>query len=136
MPLGKIIPRSGLDLEFIALSGAPCAPGSVWQDISRPGKHGLAARDLGRRGEPFEMIGTRDHADGTAAQNFHYDLQAAAGDLVTLVDDFSNSWLDVLIHRVIMVEQRKIAVAVGGLTSGGGTVLTVHRFIMQITSEE
>jgi len=127
----KIRSRDGTEFEFIALSGTVQKPGPVLEDLSRPGVNGTALRDLGMRGQPFELIGFRDFDDAFDADEFFAGLQAAARDTVILTDDFNMIYGSVALLSVMRIDQRKIASVVGGL-SLAPTVLMTLRIIAQV----
>lgn len=118
--------------QFISLRGQVAEPTLQLEDISRPGVNGVAVREVHRRAEPFEMIGTRDADDTAAANTLLSELQALQGKLVTLIDGYGVTWNNVVVWKAQRVNNDKILKAAGGVSTNKGALLTV-RFLMQLT---
>ena len=128
------------EFAFITLKGEPRSIGKTLEEISRPGVDGHAFRVSAKRSPPFEMIGVRDFDDSLALDNFYGEMiSKIQGQLCSYVDDFGSTNgslggdpFTVICHEVEPLPRRKIATAVGGLSTNK-TVLGAFRFVLQLT---
>jgi hypothetical protein len=131
MPGGSI--TSGANtFDFITLRGTPQSQGMIVEELPRPGVDGQAYRELGRRAEPFEMIGVRDVESDAAARHWIVALRQLQGTLVTVTDDFAITTPNVMLLLAAPLERKPLLAAAGGLTTGA-TRLVILRFLMQLT---
>lgn len=120
------------DFAFITLKGQVQPFGLAVEDITRAGVDGVAYREMALRAPPFELIGIRDHDDFDAAAGFVQDISALQGRLVTIVDDYSREFPNVLMLSAVRLDLRPILSAVGGIRPNPKAMLTM-RFVMQLT---
>lgn len=132
MPVSTLTPTAGPAVAFISLRGAVQLPALQVEEITRPGMDGIAVRQLGQRGTPFEMIGVVDCDDTSAAEVTMARLAAMKGTIVTLYDDFGEGFGDVLVLEVARLAKQTLRAAVGGRSTSKGVLLSV-RLVMVIT---
>jgi hypothetical protein len=123
----------GSPVTFITLKGQVQPPGLMTEDISRPGVNGSAFRELQVSGEPFEMRGLRDCLNAADAKAKFALLKAMQGKTVTVVDDYGQSWTDVMLLSVEKAEQNALVLAAGGVQASATALLAV-RFVMQVAT--
>lgn len=120
---------------FICLRGAvPLYPGEEVEDVSRPGKDGVAARRRGKRGDLFTLLGVRDHTSAANANTFNKELKALEGTIVALEDDHAISYANVLLIKADTILFKKVAIASGGVSGGTVTHVTYHRITMRLAA--
>lgn len=64
------------DFEFIAIHGEPLAPREQLDVIQRPGVDGTGFLQIGRRGEPFELLTMDDAETRQIAEDMLVDYRA------------------------------------------------------------
>jgi len=109
-------------INYITLGGELPKAGLSVRDISRPGVHGLAVKDIGNRGALRHVVGTVD-TSAAALVALINAIEAQRGQVVTLVDEFGNSRANVVVMGARARDPQKQSLIVGGLT--GGDVLVV-----------
>jgi hypothetical protein len=125
------------DYPFLALHGSVQLAGMMLEQISRPGTDGHAFRQVGRRAEPFEMVGIFDRGNGVSPYDANpLRLSQLRGAVVTVFDDHGTRFDDVVVLEVTKVEEQRIAAIVGGLMDTGvATTLESVKFSMISTAE-
>jgi hypothetical protein len=124
--------------DFISLKGQIAVTRQTVQEITRPGVDGHAYRLTGKRADPCELVGVRDFADYPSAQAGLESLRKCCGELVIVLDDFGNTYTDVMLLDVQVANRQPALSAVGGLTSPPTVdrALVTFRFRVQHTDTE
>lgn len=113
-------------IPFISLRGLVQPITMALEDISRPGVDGQAFRQMALRSPPFEMLGVVDCDDFAAARSLIQNLGELQGGTVSVTDDFGSTFDNVMLLRVAPEQTRPALIAVGGVSSGKGAILTVR----------
>lgn len=92
---------------------APDPPGTVLEEISRPGVDGHEYRDQGERSEPFTVTALVDVTSAAAAAAMIETVKALQGTLVTVYDDRSQQYDETCVERVRCQGIREVKTAVG-----------------------
>lgn len=125
------MPASLGGTAFITLKGHRDPPDAQIEDISRTGVNGTEKRFLQKRGKEFEMVGHVDVTDLAAGRALFLTLHALRGTVVSVTDDFGDSFTADLID-VDRQSLRATPVAAGGVSGNPGALLVV-RFRLQQT---
>ena len=120
------------DISFITIKGTPRPMGMETEPLTRPGVDGTAFRELGTRGQPFQVTTIVDVDDAADAKTALESYAALRATLVTLTDDLGNSWANVMVIDVEPIEVKAVESGVGGLSQTGG-VLVSARWTLQCT---
>lgn len=108
--------------------GAPELPGEECEILMRPGVDGISVRTIGKRAQPFQLIGQRDVLDLSTAHDLHATYQGMRGKIYTLTWNGIN-WtaqhnVQIVVLRVHSVRMERISTPVGGLVSGAKIWMT------------
>jgi hypothetical protein len=129
---------NGGTFPFISISGEFKRSGQTLEDITRKGTDGQAFRLTGQRGEMFDVEATVDLTDYPTAQSLWDSLIALRGSIVTIVDDFGQSFDQIIVHNVGRPKQRPGLSAVGGVNSnspvGQARSISTFRLTLQDTT--
>ncbi len=125
------ITHNGTPYEFLSLRGEVQTPGQIVEDITRPGVDGHAWRRAGLRGRPFDLVGERDVSNASAAKSDMLAMQSMRGRVVTLYDENGSYYGEVTCLDVEKLGEKRIAGAIGGITSNATILLSV-RFTLQL----
>ena len=86
--------------EMISIQGRPAHLGESVEEITRPGADGHAWKYQGLRSEQRQLTTVSDFASAGAARAEMAGYAALKGQLVTIVDDFGQTYTDVMILDV------------------------------------
>jgi len=98
---------------FTFLSGPiVLANGEVVEDITRANVDGVAYKKRGKKGIIFTKRAINDFESVTDAWTAHKNYTALKGELVTLIDDYSYSWANIMVldWRLILLKQSPVIV--------------------------
>ncbi len=111
--------------NLISLRMTPDRPGTQVETIVRPGVDGVAFRDLGSRGEPFDALAVVDCDDAAAATAVTETLKALQGHLVDAEDDHGETYTDLMLLQVRILARKAIKSAAGGVSETKGVLMRV-----------
>jgi hypothetical protein len=118
-------------LNFKFLTGLPEPGGMNLDEITRANADGVALREIGKRGGPVELVSFVDVA-ANAVQSTIESYHALRGTLVSIVDEFNNTWSNVAVLKVSVSQAKKVGTVIGGINSG--TVILEARWTVQSTA--
>jgi len=101
----------------------PDRPGTQVETIVRPGVDGVAFRDLGSRGDPFDALAVVDCDNAAAAPALAVTLKALQGTLIEAEDDHGQTYTNLMLLQVRVLARRAIKTAVGGVSSTKGVLM-------------
>lgn len=119
-------------VQFHTLKRDPRTPGERAEVVTRPHVSGTAIKKVGKKGDPFRMVGVVDLLVASRVA-FIASLQALRDKAVTVVDDFGASWTNVF---VLAVDHDTVAAsgAVGGQLAGAAEIILTATFTCIDTS--
>ena len=88
------------------------------QDISRPGIHGADWKQLGIRGEPFNLRTILDCVDPPAVRAAKIAYRNQVGRLVSITDPRGATWLNVMVLNVRFGQTQTGYFLRGGVNNG------------------
>lgn len=88
------------------------------QNISRPGIHGVDWKELGIRGEPFNLRTMLDCVDAAAVSNAKVAYRNQVGSLVSITDPRGATWLNVMVLNVRFAQTQTGYFLRGGVNDG------------------
>lgn len=87
--------------SFRSMDGfPPNLAGYIHSDVTRPGVMGVALTPTGRRGQPFSATTLTACSDVYNVGAAMTTYAAMKGSIVTAVDDFGNSWANLIVRDV------------------------------------
>ena len=92
--------------------------GENLQDITRINVDGVGLRKTGKKGKPFTLNSIADMDTAAETKSVAASYKALQGTLVTLVDDFQQSFTNVAVLDVTPGKPSRGRTASGGLTAG------------------
>ncbi len=119
-------------VQFLTLKRDPRTPGERAEVVTRPHVSGTAIKKVGKKGDPFRMVGVVDLLLASRVA-FITSLQALRDKAVTVIDDFGESWTNVF---VLAVDHDSVAAlgAAGGQLSGAAEIVLTATFTCIDTS--
>jgi hypothetical protein len=110
-------------LGFVDMQGAVLPSGPMMRDISQPGVAGKAYQRFGYAGRPFKIqtVGAFTSAANAALAQILYAQYQTHN--ITLTDVHGNTWANLFVLNVQIVEVKKIASGVGTLAGRSHLVI-------------
>jgi len=115
--------------NFLKMDGVPDPAKTRLEILERPGVDGQGYRDIGTRGEPFQLRCDLDVVNRTTAANFMATFRGWIGDQVNVSDGVA-TWSSLTVLDVVQVGAQDISSAVGGVTGSSATVIMSVVFTM------
>lgn len=114
----------------MTISGEPPVPGTLVEDITRPGMPGTALLELGWGGEPRDIFTLTDYRDGAYLQAGVFAMKAYQGAIVSMVDDRGTTWSNLHVQRVEIDSVMAVSKLVGGVNGGTPALLLKMRWTL------
>jgi hypothetical protein len=132
-PIRSAVKSGATWYPFITLQGQPEVLSQRAEDISRAAVTGTAVRQIGQRGDLFQMIGIVDCDSASAAQTTYSALKGLQANVLDkLLDDHGTEYEHVICWEVQKLAAQSLLAAAGGLSTSKGYLLTV-RFVLQLS---
>ncbi len=103
----------GTVINFIVTRGRPPVPAMAWEEITRPGVHGIEVRQEGRRGAPGTVEVSIAGSSRANAQSAAAALEGLIGHVVTFTDSAGDSRANLLLQAAEVQEPQRVTKAVG-----------------------
>ena len=107
---------------FISMTNILDLQGEAVLDITRPGVDGVAYHKIGERSRPVNVRTIADIFGAASVKTTMAAYKAMQGTLVTVQDDFGNSFSNVMVLNVQITRARKVETVSGGLIAGDHTI--------------
>lgn len=124
---------SSTSYQFITIKGEFRRLGQTVEDITRKAVDGHAIRLQGQRGDRFDLHATLDYQSGDDVQSDDNDFTAMRGSLVNIIDDFTETYHDLILINAVKEKEGPALAAIGGVSgasANSAVVLVTWRFTL------
>ena len=128
MPVARVVyGEGGSDYaQFVRIENQPQDQGLRVELFTRPGINGVGALKVGKRGEPFQLVGFRDFEDcADASADLTALIAALSGVVCSIYDNGGIEHADMLCVGVRPGKPVPVLAGTGGLSTNFGAVATV-----------
>lgn len=123
MPVAKVG-----TLQFTRVDIAPNVPEENVEEITRQGVDGVAYRKIGKRSETLTVRAVKDVTSATQRTTLLNTAAKMRGTLVSIYDEYSTEWKNMLVQRAHEGESHPIRSAVGGINGVNATIIVTVLF--------